>query len=93
VTYPFHPLFGREFRLVTYRLNWGEERVYFDDDEGRLCSVPAGWTSLSPPDPFVVVSAGRSPFRVADLLELSRLLEGLSREAGCRAGEGSRKGV
>jgi hypothetical protein len=78
---------------VTYRLNWGEERVYFDDDAGRLCSVPAVWTSLSPPDPFVVVSAGRSHFRVVDLLELSRLLEGLSPEARRDASEGSRKGV
>ena len=29
---------------------------------------------MLPPDPFVLVSAGRSPFRVADLLELARLL-------------------
>ena len=93
MTHPFHPLCGREFRLVRYRLNWGEERVYFEDDEGRLSSVPAGWTSVSPPDPFVVVSAGRSHFRVVDLLELSRLLEGLSPEAAHRGGEGSRKGV
>jgi len=36
VTHPFHPWFGREFALVTYRLNWGDERVYFHDDAGRL---------------------------------------------------------
>ncbi|NLY00738.1 MAG: hypothetical protein GXY83_31980 [Rhodopirellula sp.] len=35
MTHPFHPWFGREFALVTYRLNWGEERVYLHDDAGR----------------------------------------------------------
>jgi hypothetical protein len=67
---------------VTYRHNWGENRVYFHDDEGQLVSIPAGWTSVFSPDPFVVISAGRSAFRVQDLLELAqlfaRLQEGVS---------------
>ncbi len=32
-------------------------------------------------DPFVVVSAGRSAFRTADLLELAELIAGLLRNA------------
>jgi len=60
--------------LVTYRRNWGEHRVYFHDDTGRLVSLPAAWTSVFPADPYVAVSAGRSPFRVQDLLELSQLI-------------------
>jgi hypothetical protein len=75
VTHPFHPWFGREFALVTYRLNWGEERVYFHDDAGRLTALPARWTSVFPADPFVVVSAERSPFRFAELRELVRLIQ------------------
>jgi hypothetical protein len=35
VTHPFHPLLGRELRLVTFRQNWGEKRAYFYDDSGR----------------------------------------------------------
>jgi hypothetical protein len=35
----------------------------------------ASWTSIGAIDPFVEVSAGRSPFRVSDLLELSRMLD------------------
>ena len=62
---------------MTYRHNWGEQRVYFHDDNGRLVSLPASWTSVLPPDPFVALSAGRSAFRVQDLLELARLLRGL----------------
>jgi hypothetical protein len=35
-----------------------------------------------PGDPFVVVSAGRSPFRTADLLELAELIGELRQDAG-----------
>ena len=53
-------------------------RVYFYDDQNRLCSMPASWTSVGVIDPFVQVSAGRSPFRFADLLELSRIVHEIS---------------
>jgi hypothetical protein len=36
-----------------------------------------GWTDAAGPDAFVVM-AGRSPFRFADLVELRRLIDGLS---------------
>jgi hypothetical protein len=77
VTHPFHPLCGRDFDLVTYRHNWGEDRVYFHDDQGRLRSLSADWTSLGSEDPFVVVSASRATFRPVDLLELTALLDAL----------------
>ena len=78
MTHPFHPLLGRELRLVTFRRNWGEERVYFYDDSGRLSTVPLQWTTLAAPDPFVEISGGRSAFRVSNLLELADLLVRLS---------------
>ena len=37
---------------------------------------------MVPEDPFVVVSAGRSPFRTADLLELAELIGELRQGAG-----------
>jgi len=37
----------------------------------RQVSLPAEWTDLAPTDPFVVVAAGRAPFRTADLLKLA----------------------
>ena len=77
VTHPFHPLLGRELRLVTFRQNWGEERAYFYDDNGRLASIPLQWTTLAAPDPFVELSGGHSAFRVSNLLELADLLAGL----------------
>jgi hypothetical protein len=65
---------------VTYRNNWGEQRVYFHDAEGRLTALPAAWTDIFSPDPFAVISAGRSAFRVTDLLELIQLIARLRRE-------------
>jgi len=67
-------LLGREFDLVDYSLCWGEARVFFYDGTGRLCSIPATWTSIGPVDPFVEIASGRSPFRLSDLLELSRMI-------------------
>jgi hypothetical protein len=63
--------------LVIYRQNWGEERVWFHDAKGQLISLPAVWTSVVVEDAFVAVSAGRAMFRVVELLELARLIEGL----------------
>ena len=75
VTHPFHPLCGRDFELVTFRQNWGEDRVYFHDDNERLRAISASWTSIGATDPFVVISGGRSSFRTADLLALVALIE------------------
>jgi hypothetical protein len=84
ITHPFHPQSGRTFRLVTYRRAWGEDRVDYTDDRGELVSVPAAWTSGCAPDPVVVVSAGRSAFRVEDLVDLARLIEELKGGRGAR---------
>lgn len=75
VTHPFHPLVGRCFELVCHRHNWGEDRVYFHDDDGRLTSMPACWTTERSEDPFVVVAAGRSALKVSDLTELADLVD------------------
>ncbi len=57
--------------------NWADDRVFFFGDDGQLRSLPAGWTDVDPPDPFVAVAAGRSRFRVEDLVALASLLDGL----------------
>jgi hypothetical protein len=75
VVHPYHPLRGQSFKLVTYRHNWGEDRVYFHDSSGVLRSIPACWTSVLPEDPFVVLAAGRCLFRYEDLVKLADLVE------------------
>jgi hypothetical protein len=75
VTHPFHPLAGQQFPLIAQRLAWGEPRVFFHDPTtGRLRSLPTAWTNLAPPDPFVVLAAGRAILRFTDLQMLIRLL-------------------
>jgi hypothetical protein len=70
VTHPFHPWRGRPFELVAYKNAWGEDRVYFYDDEQRLVAFPAVWTDVIAIDPFVLIASGRAFFRAGDLLEL-----------------------
>ncbi len=77
MTHPFHPLRGREFALLQRKHTWDDDRVFFSDDEGRLCSLPTGWTDVAPADPFLVIAAGRSRLRVSDLLDLADLVERL----------------
>lgn len=77
MTHPFHPLCGREFEFVARRNNWGEDRVCFHDEHGEVKSLPAAWTDVVEPDPFVVLAAGCSPFRVQDLLALADVLSSL----------------
>ena len=75
VTHPFHPLFGREFEFVARRQAWSYDRVCVRDDEGRLISLPAGWTSVVAEDPFVAMAAGRSTLHIAALQTLASLVE------------------
>jgi len=75
VTHPFHPLFGQQFEAVTVGENWGENRVHYRDGRGRLVTIPTLWTSLAAEDPFVVVAAGRSCLRVAELIRLAEIIE------------------
>ena len=80
MVHPFHPEHGQEFELVGLAPTWGEQRVFFRGSGGtRIRSMPATWTDVVGPDPFLVVSAGPSNFRVDDLLTLAGLVAELSR--------------
>ena len=74
ITHPFHPYRGIEFEIDSVRRLAYEFRVFFYNAKGRRSSVPHHWTDIAPTDPFVAVSAGRSLFRVEDLLGLARLI-------------------
>jgi hypothetical protein len=80
VTHPFHPLFGSTIPYAEVRRNWSEVRVFYRGDSERLLSIPAAWTTLSEPDPFLALTDGRSTFRCTDLLELRRYLDSLGEE-------------
>jgi hypothetical protein len=75
IIHPFHPYKNIEFEIDSEKRIAYERRVFFFNTKGRKSSVPLHWTDIGPKDPFVVVSAGRSFFRVEDLLGLVRLIE------------------
>jgi hypothetical protein len=84
VTHPFHPWRGKEFVFIAVRHTWGEDRVFFFADDGTQKSLPRAWTDAADLDVFVAVAAGRCPFRVADLLVLAEIFDGL--RGGVRTG-------
>jgi YD repeat-containing protein len=81
INHPFHPLRGTEHELVTRKLTWGEDRVFYYDQSGKLKSLLTNVTDVVSKDAFDRISASRSAFRVDDLLELRRLCD-RRREAG-----------
>jgi hypothetical protein len=87
ITHPFHPLVGNEYEMVARHLSWGEDRVFYYGPDGRLKSFLVNITDLFPIDAFSRISAGRSAFRVDDLLELRERLDRQKR------GEGSQQDV
>ena len=45
------------------------------DENGRLFSLPAGWTDVAAADPFVVIAADRCPFTIDGLLAVADLVD------------------
>jgi hypothetical protein len=74
ITHPFHPLSGRKVELISRRRHWGEDRILYLDEAGRLRWIACAWTDIEPPDEFRRIAAGRAAFRTIDLLELCRTL-------------------
>lgn len=77
ITHPFHPLSGREYILITHKLNWGEDRVSFKDENGDYHCIPANWTDINPPDPYERSENNKSFFRINDLIEIEKLVRKL----------------
>ena len=57
------------------------ERLYLEVAPEQIERLPVAWTSLRPPDPWIDVAAGRSLFRVEDLLRLVDLIASVGAEA------------
>jgi hypothetical protein len=64
--------------FLAVRQTWSQDRVFFLDGDGRQFSLPVGWTDAAEPDVFVTMATGRCPLRFGDLVELRRLIDGLS---------------
>ena len=76
VTHPFHPLYQRQFELLSYRTSWGgREFIDFRHENGESGAIPLAWTDADRPDPFLTVAQGRAVFRVVELLQLVELID------------------
>jgi hypothetical protein len=77
VTHPFHPLFGQELTALCRRRIDGDDFLFFQNAESHNNGISVHWTNLNPPNPYIVISDGRSLFRPQELLELVQLLKDL----------------
>jgi len=75
VSHPFHPLYQRQFELLSYRKSWGRQFIDFQYDNGKTGAIPLAWTDADQADPFLVIAQGRSVFRVIELLQLVELID------------------
>ncbi len=76
ITHPFHPLSGQILPLLAQRFAWGEERVFFADTQTHeVRSLPLAWTSLAPPDLFLIVAAEQTVLRLKDLQQFVQFLQ------------------
>ena len=79
VTHPFHPFSGQQLTCLGDRYNRYGRRLLLQVDDQTVCSVPPQWTDLVAQDPEIVMGEQRALFRVADLMELARLVERVGR--------------
>jgi len=77
VVHPFHPLYQQQLEEVGRTSRWGDQRVWFRTASGDLRTIPLRFTSQAAPDPYLEWGGGRSYHRVAELLELRRLMDEL----------------
>jgi hypothetical protein len=66
---------------VGERYNRYGKRVLLQVDDSTVCSVPPQWTDLVAPEPQVAMSEGHALLRLADFMDLARLVARLRRGA------------
>ena len=69
------------------RFNRYGKRLLLQLDETTVCSVPPQWTDLATPDPEIVMGERRALMRIADFVELARLVARLGERAAQRTVE------
>jgi len=77
VSHPFHPLAGRDIHAICRQVHWGEDRILYLGEDGRLRNICAAWTDIDPADDFRRSADGRAAFRPADPLALYGLFNRL----------------
>ncbi|HUX68515.1 MAG TPA: DUF5372 family protein [Terriglobales bacterium] len=89
MTHPFHPLSGRELPCVGERYSRYGMTLLLETGDGAVCAVRPQWTDVIATDPEVVLGGQRGLLRVADLLELARLVDRLGGRGSGEDGNGA----
>jgi hypothetical protein len=63
-------------------------RLLLQIDDATVRSVPPQWTDLVAPDPEIIIGKCRALFRVADLMELARLVDQLGMRDSLKKSDG-----
>jgi len=84
ITHPFHPLSGQQLACVGERFNRYGKRLLLRVDDATVCSVPPQWTDVVAPDPEIVMGNASALLRMADWIELARLVARLAGTSGHR---------
>ena len=79
MTHPFHPWLGKEIEFNEDGESYGSRRLRYQREDGSIAFFPTKWTDQAGKDPFVEWAHRKAIARPEDLLELSELLRGLSR--------------
>ena len=74
---PFIRCAVAQFELICRRRHWGEDRVVYAGEDGRLCTISSAFTDVDPADEFRLVAADRAAFRTVDLMTLCERWTGL----------------
>ena len=62
---------------VAERSSGHGDRVWCEQADGSVITLPRAWTDLAAPDPFVALADGKGHFRPEDLAELVELVAGI----------------
>ena len=79
ITHPFHPLRGRSLELIRLAASRHGDRVWAVGPNGERLPFPRAWTDLADVDPWHQAAAGRTPFRLDDLVQVAERLAGQRR--------------
>jgi len=63
---------------VAYRKSWRREYVDCHHHNQQQLSILLDWTDAAEPDPFIVLAAGRTYFKFANLLALAQMIDRLN---------------
>jgi hypothetical protein len=80
ITHPFHPKKGKVFYLIDRKKVWGDDRIFYVNENGQLCLIPANFTDAFEKDPFIELSNEKCVTTFDSLMSLMHIVSGLKEQ-------------